>query len=103
MVMLTIGGGAGSFYLTLKEDAKQAATYLWNNFREDILLLAHSVQLFLMELTSILKEEQTSTAMISLTTSGFNSTTKPSLPTLRASSNQGLCKIWWCSAVVQAL
>ncbi|KAJ6941741.1 hevamine-A-like [Populus alba x Populus x berolinensis] len=31
-VMLSIGGGAGSFYLTLKEDAKQAATYLWNNF-----------------------------------------------------------------------
>ncbi|KAJ6941752.1 hypothetical protein NC651_007498 [Populus alba x Populus x berolinensis] len=30
--MLSIGGGAGSFYLTLKEDAKQAATYLWNNF-----------------------------------------------------------------------
>lgn len=30
--MLSIGGGAGSFYLTSKEDAKQAATYLWNNF-----------------------------------------------------------------------
>ncbi|KAG6785340.1 hypothetical protein POTOM_011070 [Populus tomentosa] len=31
-VMLSIGGGAGSFYLTSKEDAKQVATYLWNNF-----------------------------------------------------------------------
>ncbi|KAG6787367.1 hypothetical protein POTOM_009006 [Populus tomentosa] len=27
-VMLSIGGGAGSFYLTSKEDAKQVATYL---------------------------------------------------------------------------
>ena len=26
--MLSIGGGAGSFYLTSKEDAKQVATYL---------------------------------------------------------------------------
>jgi len=31
-VMLSIGGGAGSYYLTSKEDAKQVATYLWNNF-----------------------------------------------------------------------
>nr|TKS12043.1 hypothetical protein D5086_0000066290 [Populus alba] len=61
-VMLSIGGGAGSFYLTSKEDAKQVATGItsW----EDILHLAHSAPLFLMELTSILKEEQTSTATI---------------------------------------
>ncbi|KAF8380134.1 hypothetical protein HHK36_027616 [Tetracentron sinense] len=31
-VMLTIGGGAGSYYLTSSEDAKQVADYLWNNF-----------------------------------------------------------------------
>ncbi|KAH8517689.1 hypothetical protein H0E87_005564 [Populus deltoides] len=31
-VMLSIGGGAGSYYLASKEDAKQVATYLWNNF-----------------------------------------------------------------------
>jgi chitinase len=31
-VMLTIGGGAGSYYLTSSEDARQVATYLWNNF-----------------------------------------------------------------------
>ncbi|KAH1115098.1 hypothetical protein J1N35_008476 [Gossypium stocksii] len=26
------GGGAGSYYLTSAEDARQVATYLWNNF-----------------------------------------------------------------------
>lgn len=31
-VMLSIGGGAGSYYLTSAEDARQVATYLWNNF-----------------------------------------------------------------------
>ncbi|KAI3783048.1 hypothetical protein L2E82_13110 [Cichorium intybus] len=31
-VMLSIGGGAGSYYLTSAADAKQVATYLWNNF-----------------------------------------------------------------------
>ncbi|XP_068640898.1 acidic endochitinase-like [Aristolochia californica] len=31
-VLLSIGGGAGSYYLTSKEDARQVATYLWNNF-----------------------------------------------------------------------
>ncbi|KVI03034.1 Glycoside hydrolase, catalytic domain-containing protein [Cynara cardunculus var. scolymus] len=31
-VMLTIGGAAGSYYLTSAADAKQVATYLWNNF-----------------------------------------------------------------------
>ncbi|CBI40448.3 unnamed protein product, partial [Vitis vinifera] len=31
-VILSIGGGAGSYYLTSKEDAGQVATYLWNNF-----------------------------------------------------------------------
>ena len=31
-VMLSIGGGAGSYYLASKEDARQVATYLWNNF-----------------------------------------------------------------------
>lgn len=31
-VMLSIGGGAGSYYLTSTEDARQVATYLWNNF-----------------------------------------------------------------------
>ncbi|KAJ0589397.1 putative chitinase [Helianthus annuus] len=31
-VMLTLGGAAGSYYLTSAEDAKQVATYLWNNF-----------------------------------------------------------------------
>ncbi|XP_057497932.1 hevamine-A-like [Actinidia eriantha] len=31
-VMLSIGGGAGSYYLTSSEDARQVATYLWNNF-----------------------------------------------------------------------
>ncbi|KAL3813214.1 hypothetical protein ACJIZ3_014482 [Penstemon smallii] len=31
-VMLSIGGGAGSYYLTSSDDAKQVATYLWNNF-----------------------------------------------------------------------
>ncbi|KAI3801020.1 hypothetical protein L1987_29120 [Smallanthus sonchifolius] len=31
-VMLTLGGAAGSYYLTSAADAKQIATYLWNNF-----------------------------------------------------------------------
>ena len=31
-VMLTIGGASGSYYLTSAADAKQVATYLWNNF-----------------------------------------------------------------------
>ncbi|OWM80291.1 hevamine-A-like [Punica granatum] len=31
-VMLSIGGAAGSYSLTSSDDAKQVATYLWNNF-----------------------------------------------------------------------
>ncbi|KAH1032679.1 hypothetical protein J1N35_044853 [Gossypium stocksii] len=31
-VMLSLGGGAGSYYLTSSKDARQVATYLWNNF-----------------------------------------------------------------------
>ncbi|KDP28547.1 hypothetical protein JCGZ_14318 [Jatropha curcas] len=31
-VMLSIGGGAGSYILTSVEDARQVATYLWTNF-----------------------------------------------------------------------
>ncbi|KAM6584613.1 hypothetical protein CsatB_011615 [Cannabis sativa] len=31
-VMLSIGGGAGSYSLSSNSDAKQVATYLWNNF-----------------------------------------------------------------------
>nr|ABL74451.1 class III chitinase [Casuarina glauca] len=31
-VMLSLGGGAGSYYLSSSKDAKQVATYLWNNF-----------------------------------------------------------------------
>ncbi|XVE80146.1 hypothetical protein DITRI_Ditri14bG0115900 [Diplodiscus trichospermus] len=31
-VMLSIGGGAGSYYLASSKDARQVATYLWNNF-----------------------------------------------------------------------
>lgn len=31
-VMLSIGGGVGSYYLTSAEDAEQVAAYLWNNF-----------------------------------------------------------------------
>ncbi|XP_021280019.1 hevamine-A-like [Herrania umbratica] len=31
-VILSIGGGAGSYYLSSDEDARQVATYLWNNF-----------------------------------------------------------------------
>ncbi|KAK8504157.1 hypothetical protein V6N13_132018 [Hibiscus sabdariffa] len=31
-VMLSIGGGGGSYYLTSAEDARQVAIYLWNNF-----------------------------------------------------------------------
>ncbi|CAN1174286.1 Acidic endochitinase [Linum perenne] len=31
-VLLSIGGGVGSYYLTNTGDAKQVATYLWDNF-----------------------------------------------------------------------
>lgn len=31
-VMLSIGGGAGSYSLASTDDARQVATYLWNNF-----------------------------------------------------------------------
>ncbi|OMP00989.1 hypothetical protein COLO4_12224 [Corchorus olitorius] len=31
-VMLSIGGGAGGYNLTSAKDARQVATYLWNNF-----------------------------------------------------------------------
>ncbi|KAL0374417.1 UNVERIFIED_CONTAM: Acidic endochitinase [Sesamum radiatum] len=31
-VMLSIGGAAGSYYLASTQDARQVATYLWNNF-----------------------------------------------------------------------
>ncbi|XP_030468263.2 acidic endochitinase-like [Syzygium oleosum] len=31
-VMLSIGGGAGNYNLTSADDARQVATYLWNNF-----------------------------------------------------------------------
>ncbi|KAG8384007.1 hypothetical protein BUALT_Bualt04G0073200 [Buddleja alternifolia] len=31
-VILSIGGGAGSYYLNSVDDARQVATYLWNNF-----------------------------------------------------------------------
>ncbi|XP_038726383.1 hevamine-A-like [Tripterygium wilfordii] len=31
-VLLSIGGGAGSYSLASSEDARQVATYLWNNF-----------------------------------------------------------------------
>lgn len=31
-VILSIGGGAGSYSLTSSEDAREVATYLWNNF-----------------------------------------------------------------------
>ncbi|XVE50273.1 hypothetical protein DITRI_Ditri01bG0149000 [Diplodiscus trichospermus] len=31
-VMLSIGGGEGSYYLNSSTDARQVATYLWNNF-----------------------------------------------------------------------
>ncbi|MBA0873441.1 hypothetical protein Goshw_002303 [Gossypium schwendimanii] len=31
-VMLSLGGGAGSYDLTSSKDARQVATYLWNNF-----------------------------------------------------------------------
>ncbi|XXG44136.1 hypothetical protein AAC387_Pa01g4012 [Persea americana] len=31
-VILSIGGGAGSYYLASDDDARQVATYLWNNF-----------------------------------------------------------------------
>ncbi|PKA55765.1 Acidic endochitinase [Apostasia shenzhenica] len=31
-VLLSIGGGAGSYILTSKDDARQVATYIWNNY-----------------------------------------------------------------------
>ncbi|MBA0746766.1 hypothetical protein Gogos_009256 [Gossypium gossypioides] len=31
-VILSLGGGAGSYYLASSDDARQVATYLWNNF-----------------------------------------------------------------------
>jgi len=31
-VMLSLGGGAGDYYLNSSQDAKDVATYLWNNF-----------------------------------------------------------------------
>ncbi|XP_042020289.1 acidic endochitinase-like [Salvia splendens] len=31
-VLLSIGGAAGSYYLASAQDARQVATYLWNNF-----------------------------------------------------------------------
>ncbi|PKA55754.1 Acidic endochitinase [Apostasia shenzhenica] len=31
-VILSIGGGAGSYILTSKDDARQVATYIWNNY-----------------------------------------------------------------------
>ncbi|XP_041001913.1 hevamine-A-like [Juglans microcarpa x Juglans regia] len=31
-VLLSLGGGAGSYSLSSSEDARQVATYLWNNF-----------------------------------------------------------------------
>lgn len=31
-VFLSIGGASGSYYLTSSQDARQVATYLWNNF-----------------------------------------------------------------------
>ncbi|XP_051117671.1 acidic endochitinase-like [Andrographis paniculata] len=31
-VILSIGGGAGSYYLNSTEDAREVATYLWDNF-----------------------------------------------------------------------
>ncbi|KDO86342.1 hypothetical protein CISIN_1g048651mg, partial [Citrus sinensis] len=31
-VMLSIEGGAGNYYLSFSEDARQVADYLWNNF-----------------------------------------------------------------------
>ncbi|CAN4111515.1 unnamed protein product [Withania somnifera] len=34
-VILSIGGGAGSYYLASADDARQVATYLWNNFLGD--------------------------------------------------------------------
>lgn len=64
-VILSIGGGAGSYYLTSKEDAGQVATYLWNNFLGGSRLLVHLVQLFWMELTLTLKEERTNIGTIS--------------------------------------
>ena len=31
-VLLSLGGGAGSYYLASTQEAKQVATYVWNNF-----------------------------------------------------------------------
>ncbi|MFQ6641287.1 hypothetical protein Gotur_016513 [Gossypium turneri] len=31
-VLLSLGGGAGSYFLASSNDARQVATYLWNNF-----------------------------------------------------------------------
>ncbi|PKU60123.1 acidic endochitinase-like [Dendrobium catenatum] len=31
-VLLSIGGGAGSYILTSKDDARQVSTYIWNNY-----------------------------------------------------------------------
>ncbi|KAL6994617.1 chitinase [Sarracenia purpurea var. burkii] len=31
-VFLSLGGGAGSYYLASEDDAKSVATYIWNNF-----------------------------------------------------------------------
>ncbi|MBA0624998.1 hypothetical protein Godav_010257 [Gossypium davidsonii] len=31
-VILSLGGGAGSYYLASSDDARHVATYLWNNF-----------------------------------------------------------------------
>ncbi|XVF22459.1 hypothetical protein REPUB_Repub12eG0174400 [Reevesia pubescens] len=39
-VMLSIGGGAGSYYLTSAADARQVATYLWDNFLVGDILLS---------------------------------------------------------------
>lgn len=31
-VLLSLGGGSGSYYLASSQEARQVATYLWNNF-----------------------------------------------------------------------
>ena len=64
-VMLSIGGGAGGYYLASKDNARQVAIYLWNNFLGGNRLLIHLVQLFWMALTLLLKEEQTNIGTIS--------------------------------------
>ncbi|KAL9328056.1 hypothetical protein ACSQ67_003059 [Phaseolus vulgaris] len=63
-VLLSLGGGAGSYSLASPQDARQVATYLWNNFLGEPLLLALLDLLFLMALTLTLKEDQTSIGMI---------------------------------------